>query len=176
MAEANQLQKDKGHLMTSNSINYVILKPIILCLPSNRADTTTRSLSVHIQSQPERLQQCIAAHRVPDPLRSVEKLHEFLPDCEKLPGPSRRLQVAQWMAFIDGKEEYCSLSSRMEGKQLSTTQESAKTAPVGRSSNYNVKKQTQAQNKGKGKAPARATESQTFSRIAWKMYFRWPEK
>ncbi|MBW0549389.1 hypothetical protein O181_089104 [Austropuccinia psidii MF-1] len=44
-------------------------------LPSNRADTTTRSLSGHIQSQPEGLQQCIAAQRVPDPCRSVEKLH-----------------------------------------------------------------------------------------------------
>ncbi|MBW0574388.1 hypothetical protein O181_114103 [Austropuccinia psidii MF-1] len=41
-------------------------------LPSNRADITTRSLSGHIQSQPQGLQQCIAAQRVPDPCRSVE--------------------------------------------------------------------------------------------------------
>ncbi|MBW0592211.1 hypothetical protein O181_131926 [Austropuccinia psidii MF-1] len=73
-------------------------------LPSNRADTTTRSLSGHIQSQPEGLQQCIAAQRVPDPCRSVEKLHEFLPDCEKIPGPSQHLRVTQWMASSDGKE------------------------------------------------------------------------
>ncbi|MBW0586337.1 hypothetical protein O181_126052 [Austropuccinia psidii MF-1] len=44
-------------------------------LPSNRAETTTRSLSGHIKSQSEGLQQCIAAQRVPDPCRSVEKLH-----------------------------------------------------------------------------------------------------
>ncbi|MBW0577798.1 hypothetical protein O181_117513 [Austropuccinia psidii MF-1] len=44
-------------------------------LPSNRADTATRSLSGHIQSQPEGLKQCVAAQRVPDPCRSVEKLH-----------------------------------------------------------------------------------------------------
>ncbi|MBW0503036.1 hypothetical protein O181_042751 [Austropuccinia psidii MF-1] len=44
-------------------------------LPSKRADTATRSLSRHIQSQPEGFQQCIAAQRVPDPCRSVEKLH-----------------------------------------------------------------------------------------------------
>ncbi|MBW0592108.1 hypothetical protein O181_131823 [Austropuccinia psidii MF-1] len=44
-------------------------------LPSNRADTPTRSLSGHIQSQPEGLQQCISAQRVSDPCRSVEKLH-----------------------------------------------------------------------------------------------------
>ncbi|MBW0512739.1 hypothetical protein O181_052454 [Austropuccinia psidii MF-1] len=43
-----------------------------------------------------------------------------------------------------------------------------KTAPVARSSKSNVKRQPQAQNKGKGKAPARATESQKFSRIPWK--------
>ncbi|MBW0591203.1 hypothetical protein O181_130918 [Austropuccinia psidii MF-1] len=45
------------------------------------ADTTTRSLSGHIEIHPEGLQQCISAQRVPDPCISVEKLHEFLPDC-----------------------------------------------------------------------------------------------
>ncbi|MBW0583897.1 hypothetical protein O181_123612, partial [Austropuccinia psidii MF-1] len=48
-------------------------------LPSNRAYNATRSLSGHIQSHPEGLQQFISAQRVPDPCRSVEKLHEFLP-------------------------------------------------------------------------------------------------
>ncbi|MBW0577155.1 hypothetical protein O181_116870 [Austropuccinia psidii MF-1] len=72
-------------------------------LPSNRTYTATKSLSGHIQSQPETLCQCIAAQGVPDPCRSVEKLHEFLHDCEKIPGPSQHLQVTQWMASIDGK-------------------------------------------------------------------------
>ncbi|MBW0546279.1 hypothetical protein O181_085994 [Austropuccinia psidii MF-1] len=49
-----------------------------------------------------------------------------------------------------------------------------KTAPVASSSNSNMTNQPQAQNKGKGKAPA--TESQRFSRMKWKMYFRWPEQ
>ncbi|MBW0559354.1 hypothetical protein O181_099069 [Austropuccinia psidii MF-1] len=40
-------------------------------LPSKRADTATRSLSGHLQSQPEFLQKCIAAQRVPDPCISV---------------------------------------------------------------------------------------------------------
>ncbi|MBW0568973.1 hypothetical protein O181_108688 [Austropuccinia psidii MF-1] len=62
-------------------------------LPSKRADTTTRSLSGHLQSQAEGLRQCIAAQRVPDACRSVEKLHEFLPDCEKFPEPSQHLRV-----------------------------------------------------------------------------------
>ncbi|MBW0477513.1 hypothetical protein O181_017228, partial [Austropuccinia psidii MF-1] len=73
-------------------------------LPSKRAVKTARSLSGHLQSQPAGLKQCIAAQKVPDPCRSVKKLHEFLPDCEKIPGPSQHLQVTQWMASIDGKE------------------------------------------------------------------------
>ncbi|MBW0554545.1 hypothetical protein O181_094260 [Austropuccinia psidii MF-1] len=94
-------------------------------LPSNRAETATRSLSGQLQRQPEGLQQCIAAQRVTDPCRSLEKLHEFLPDCEKIHGPSQHLQVTQGMAFIDGKEEYDAFNSRMEEKQPSTANTSA---------------------------------------------------
>ncbi|MBW0541509.1 hypothetical protein O181_081224 [Austropuccinia psidii MF-1] len=85
-------------------------------LPSKRADNATRSLSGHIQSQTEGLQQCISAERVPDPCRSVEKLHEFLPDCEKITGPSQHLQDTQWMESIDGKEEHDAFNSRIEEK------------------------------------------------------------
>ncbi|MBW0546224.1 hypothetical protein O181_085939 [Austropuccinia psidii MF-1] len=95
-------------------------------LTLNRAYTITRSLSGHIQSQPEGLQQCITAQRVPYPFRSVEKMHELLPECEKISGPSQNLQINQWMAFLDGKEKYDSFNSRMEEKQPSTTQASAK--------------------------------------------------
>ncbi|MBW0580763.1 hypothetical protein O181_120478 [Austropuccinia psidii MF-1] len=97
--------------------------------PSNRADTATRSLSGHIPSHPEGLQQCIAAQRVPDPCKFVEKLHESLPDCEKIPGPSQHLQVTQWMESIDGKEENDPFNNRMEEKHTSTTQESSKNSP-----------------------------------------------
>ncbi|MBW0552594.1 hypothetical protein O181_092309 [Austropuccinia psidii MF-1] len=44
-------------------------------LPSTRADTAKRSLSGHIQSQPQSLQKCTAVQGVQDPFRSVEKLH-----------------------------------------------------------------------------------------------------
>ncbi|MBW0490624.1 hypothetical protein O181_030339 [Austropuccinia psidii MF-1] len=93
------------------------------------ADTPTRSVTGHLQSQPEGLQQCISAQRVMDPCRSVEKQHEFLPDCVKIPGPSQHLQVTQWMAYIYGKEENDAFNSRMEEKQPSTTQASAKNRP-----------------------------------------------
>ncbi|MBW0503972.1 hypothetical protein O181_043687 [Austropuccinia psidii MF-1] len=98
-------------------------------LPSNRADNTTRSLSRHIQRKPEGLKQCISAQRVPDPCISVEKLHEFLPDCEKTPGTSQHLQVTQLMASIDGIEEHDAINRRMDEKQPFTTQASAKNSP-----------------------------------------------
>ncbi|MBW0557319.1 hypothetical protein O181_097034 [Austropuccinia psidii MF-1] len=131
-------------------------------LPSNRADTTTRSLSGHLQSQPEGLQPFIAAQRVPDPCRSVEKLHEFLPDCEKISGPSQHLQVIQWMASIDGKEEHDAFNSRMDEKQPSTTQASSKNSQSSQQQKFQYGKQPKAQNKGKGKAPAIKTYSQGY--------------
>ncbi|MBW0540990.1 hypothetical protein O181_080705 [Austropuccinia psidii MF-1] len=93
------------------------------------AETASRSLSGYIKSQPGGLQQCISAQRVPDPCRSVEKLHELLPDCEKIAGQSHHFQVTQWVESIDGKEEHDSFNIRIEEKQPSTTQESAKNSP-----------------------------------------------
>ncbi|MBW0592242.1 hypothetical protein O181_131957 [Austropuccinia psidii MF-1] len=150
-------------------------------LPSKRADTATRSLSGHLQRQPEGLQQCTAAQRVPYPCRSVEKLHELIPDCKKIPGSSQHLQATQWMASINGKEEYDAFNSRMEEKQPTTTKASAKTSPVARSSNSNMKSSHKLKTRAKGRnqpqsLTARATGFQRFSRMPWKMYFRWPEQ
>ncbi|MBW0538700.1 hypothetical protein O181_078415, partial [Austropuccinia psidii MF-1] len=131
-------------------------------LTSNRAETTTRSLSRNIKRQPEGLKQFIAAQRVPDPCRSVEKLHEFLQDCEKIPGPSQHLKVTQWMASIDGKEEHDASNSRMEGKKTPPSKQVPKTAPVASRSNSNMKKQPQAQNKGKGKEPGTKPYQQRY--------------
>ncbi|MBW0538778.1 hypothetical protein O181_078493 [Austropuccinia psidii MF-1] len=126
-------------------------------LPSKRADTATRSLTGHLQSQPEGLQQCIEAQRVPDPFRSVEKLHELLPDCEKTPGPSQHLQVTQWMASIDGKEEHDSLNSRMEEKQPSTTQASAKKSPSGQQKQFQQEKAATSPEQGQRKGTSHKT-------------------
>ncbi|MBW0544914.1 hypothetical protein O181_084629 [Austropuccinia psidii MF-1] len=144
---------------------------------SGRSKSVTEGQGGHIKSHSEGLQQCISAQRVPDPCRSVEKLHELLPGCEKASGPSQNLKVTQWMESIDGKEKHDAFNRRMEEKNPPPPKQVPKTAPVARSSNSNVKKQPKAQNKGKGKAPgtkltARATESQRFSRMPWKMNFR----
>ncbi|MBW0506534.1 hypothetical protein O181_046249 [Austropuccinia psidii MF-1] len=126
-------------------------------LPSNRAETTTRSLSGNLQSQPEALQKCIAAQRVPELCRYVEKLHELFPDCEKIPGTSQHLQVTQWMASIDGKEEHYSFNSRMEEKQPSTIKASAKNSPNSQKQQFKHEKEATSSKKGKRQGTSHKT-------------------
>ncbi|MBW0568791.1 hypothetical protein O181_108506 [Austropuccinia psidii MF-1] len=73
-------------------------------------------------------------------LQICGKLHELIPDCQKIPGSSQHLQVTQWMASIDGKEEYDAFNSRMEEKQPSTTKESAETSPSGQQQQFQREK------------------------------------
>ncbi|MBW0502219.1 hypothetical protein O181_041934 [Austropuccinia psidii MF-1] len=148
-------------------------------LSSKKTHTTTRSLSGHLTSQEEALQQCLAAKRVPDHCRSVEKLHEFLPDCEKPSGTSQHLQVTQWMKPIDGKEKMMLLTYEWRKKNPPPPKRVPSPAPIASSSNYNVKKKpnfrTRAKEKNKPQNhTARDTESQIFNRMTWKMCFRWP--
>ncbi|MBW0525060.1 hypothetical protein O181_064775 [Austropuccinia psidii MF-1] len=98
---SQSVTEGQGSVYDSQSNKLVHFEAYKTVLPSKRADSATRSLSGHIKGQPEGLQQCIAAQRVPYPCRSMEKLHELLPDCEKIPGPSQHLQVTQFMASID---------------------------------------------------------------------------
>ncbi|MBW0513557.1 hypothetical protein O181_053272 [Austropuccinia psidii MF-1] len=100
------------------------------------------------KGSPEGLQQCIAAQRVPDPCRSVKKLHELLPDCEEIPGPSQHLQVTQWMASIDGKGKHDAFNSKMEEKQPSTTQASAKNSSSSQQQQFQCEKEATSSEKG----------------------------
>ncbi|MBW0531151.1 hypothetical protein O181_070866 [Austropuccinia psidii MF-1] len=117
-------------------------------LPSKRSETATTSLSGRIQSQPQSLQQCTAIQGVPDPGRSLDKLHELLPDCEKVPGPYQYLQIAQWMASIDGKEKHDALDTRMEEKQPSTTQTSFKNSLSGQQQQFQREKAATSSKQG----------------------------
>ncbi|MBW0576299.1 hypothetical protein O181_116014 [Austropuccinia psidii MF-1] len=123
---SQSVTEEQGSLNGSQTEILCHFEAYTTALPANRAETATRSLSGHIQSHPEGLQQCISEQRVADPCRSVEKLHEFLPDCDKIPGTSQNLQVTQWMESIDGKGRHDAFNSRMEEKKPSTTQASAK--------------------------------------------------
>ncbi|MBW0513814.1 hypothetical protein O181_053529 [Austropuccinia psidii MF-1] len=73
-------------------------------------------------------------------LQICEKLHEFLPDCEKVFGPSQHLQVTQWMTSIDGKEKMMLSTSELRKNNPPPPKQVQKTAPIARSRNSNVKK------------------------------------
>ncbi|MBW0513526.1 hypothetical protein O181_053241 [Austropuccinia psidii MF-1] len=131
-------------------------------LTSNRADTSTRSLSGNLQSQAEGLQQCIAAQRVPDPCRFVEKLHEFLPDFEKIPGhPNNSKLLNGWHPLME-KKTMMLLTAEWRKNNPPPPKQVPKKAPIASRSSSNVKKQPQAQKKGKGKAPAKKPYSQGY--------------
>ncbi|MBW0569733.1 hypothetical protein O181_109448 [Austropuccinia psidii MF-1] len=119
-------------------------------LPSKRADTPTTSLSGHIQRQPQCIQQHTSVEGVPDPCRPVEELHEFLPDCEKITGPFQYLQIAQWMASINGEEKHDAVDTRMEENQPSTTQTSAKSSPSGQHQQFQREKEAANSKQGQG--------------------------
>ncbi|MBW0538269.1 hypothetical protein O181_077984 [Austropuccinia psidii MF-1] len=67
---------------------------------------------------------------------------------EKIPGPSQYFQVAQWMASIDGKEEHDPFSCRMEEKQPSTTQASAKNSPSSQQQKFQHEKSAKSSKQG----------------------------
>ncbi|MBW0524585.1 hypothetical protein O181_064300 [Austropuccinia psidii MF-1] len=73
---------------------------------------------------------------------------EFLPDCEKIPGPYQHFQVTQWMASIDGKEKHDAFNRRMEEKQPYTTQESAKNSPSRQKQQFQWEKAATSSKKG----------------------------
>ncbi|MBW0533323.1 hypothetical protein O181_073038 [Austropuccinia psidii MF-1] len=66
-----------------------------------------------------------------------------------MPGPSQHLQVTQRMAPIDGKEKHDAFNSRMEEKQPSTTQGSAKNSPSSNKQRFQRKKAATSLEQGK---------------------------
>ncbi|MBW0527493.1 hypothetical protein O181_067208 [Austropuccinia psidii MF-1] len=125
----------------------------------SQRDTLQRPYGNHQRmeshQEAEGLQECIEEQRVPDPCRSVEKLHEFVPDCERIPGPSQHLQVTQWMAPIDGKQQHDAFNSRMEGKQHFTTQASAKNSPSSQKQLFQHEKAATSSEQGQRKCISR---------------------
>ncbi|MBW0550398.1 hypothetical protein O181_090113 [Austropuccinia psidii MF-1] len=123
-------------------------KPSSSSQKGHRHDYGRSQLDKEGEGQPEALQQCTAAQRVPDPCRSVEKLNELIPYCKKIPGSFQHLQVTQWMASIYRKEEYDAFNSRMEEKQPSTTKASAKTSPSGQPKQFQCEKEATSSKPG----------------------------
>ncbi|MBW0565927.1 hypothetical protein O181_105642 [Austropuccinia psidii MF-1] len=99
-------------------------------------------------------------HCITKSTRSLQicgKLHEFLPDCEKIPGPSQHLQVTQWMASIDGREEPYAFNSRIEEKQPFTTQASAKNSPSSQQQQYQREKAATSSKQGQRRGTSHKT-------------------
>ncbi|MBW0493065.1 hypothetical protein O181_032780 [Austropuccinia psidii MF-1] len=135
MEEPNQLQKDKGHLMDSKLTNYSIMKLIILFYLQTEL-TLPQEASVDIYKASHKAYKNALQNKVYQILADLWKnLSQYLPDCKKIPGQSQNFKVTQWMASIYGKEKHDAFNRKMEEKQPSTTQTSAKIAPVASSSN-----------------------------------------
>ncbi|MBW0575105.1 hypothetical protein O181_114820 [Austropuccinia psidii MF-1] len=123
-------------------------------LPSNRAYTATRSLSGHLKSHPEGLQQCIAAQRVPDLCISVENcINSYLTVRKFLGHPSTCKLLNGWNPLME-KKNMMLLTAECRKNNPPPHKKVPKTALIVSSSNSNLKKKPQAQNKGKGNAPA----------------------
>ncbi|MBW0469289.1 hypothetical protein O181_009004 [Austropuccinia psidii MF-1] len=84
----NELQTDK--LCYSEAYKTIF--------PSNRAYTSTRSLSLDTQIQPDGIKHYTSTQRVSNPRISLKKVHQLLPYCEKVSGPSQYFQVTEWRA------------------------------------------------------------------------------
>ncbi|MBW0490578.1 hypothetical protein O181_030293 [Austropuccinia psidii MF-1] len=71
-------------------------------LPSNRAETTTRSLSKHFKSQKKILQECTSEQRIVNTSRTLEKLHESYLTVRKLLGhPDTYKLLNGWHPFVE---------------------------------------------------------------------------
>ncbi|MBW0590089.1 hypothetical protein O181_129804 [Austropuccinia psidii MF-1] len=131
-------------------------------LPSQRADTATRSLSGHIQSHTQSLQQFPAVQGVPDPCRPGENcMNSYLTVRKFLGHPNTSKLLNGWHPLME-KKSIMLLTLEWRKNNPPPPKKVPKTAPVARSSNSNVKKQPQAPNKRKGKAPATKPYSQGY--------------
>ncbi|MBW0506709.1 hypothetical protein O181_046424 [Austropuccinia psidii MF-1] len=165
----NQAQTDI--LFLSEAYNTVI--------PSKRAETSTRSLSGHSQSQPEGLQQCTEAQRVLNPFRSLRNcMKSYLTMRKSLDHPNACNLLNEWHPLM--KRKYVTFNSRIEKKQPSTTQTDAKSSLSRQKWKFQYEKEATSSENGKRQITSynhtsRATESQRFNRMLWKMWFRLPE-
>ncbi|MBW0538419.1 hypothetical protein O181_078134 [Austropuccinia psidii MF-1] len=154
MAEENQAQKDKGQLITSKSINCVILTLIkLFYLQKELAPPQEASVDIHKASQ--------KAYRNPLLHKEYQILADLWKNCinyyltvrKFLGHPTTCKLLNGWHPSMENKNMML-LTAEWGKNNPPPPKQVPKTAPVASSSNSNVKKQPQAQTKGKGKAPA----------------------
>ncbi|MBW0535721.1 hypothetical protein O181_075436 [Austropuccinia psidii MF-1] len=89
------------------------------------------------------MQQCTSTQKVSNPRRPLKKVHELLPDYEKVSESSQYWEVPQWIASIYGKDKNGTFNTRIEGKNPPPP------TPVARNTNSEMEKHPKAQKKGK---------------------------
>ncbi|MBW0542908.1 hypothetical protein O181_082623 [Austropuccinia psidii MF-1] len=173
MVETNQLQKEKGQLMTSKSRNYVILKLIRLVYLQKEL-TPPQEASVEIYKARKKDYNKALQHKEYHNLADLWKncMNSYLTVRKLLGHPKTCKLLNGWHPLME-KKNMMLLTAEWRKNNPPPPKQVPKTAPVARSSNSNVKKQPQDQNKGKGKAPDTKPYSQGY-RMPCKMYFIWP--
>ncbi|MBW0547302.1 hypothetical protein O181_087017, partial [Austropuccinia psidii MF-1] len=181
MAEAKQLQKDKGQLMTSKLKDYVIVKLIILFYLQTEL-TPPQEASVDIYKASQKAYNNALEHKECQILSDLWKncMNSYLTVRKFLGHPSTCKLPNGWHPLME-KKNMILLTAEWRKNNPPPPKQVSKTAPVARSSSSNIKKQPQPQNKGKERhqpqnLTVRATGFQIFNRMPWKMYFRWPEQ
>ncbi|MBW0513081.1 hypothetical protein O181_052796 [Austropuccinia psidii MF-1] len=162
MADANQLQKDKGWLMTSKLINYVILKMILLIYPQ-KGLTPPQEASVDIYKASQKAYNNALQHKEYQTLADLWKscIYSYLTVRKFLGHPNTCKLLNGWHPLME-KKNIMLLAAEWRKNNPPPPKQVPKTAPVASSSNTNVKNKPQVQNKDKGNAPptsltARAT-------------------
>ncbi|MBW0586845.1 hypothetical protein O181_126560, partial [Austropuccinia psidii MF-1] len=181
MAEANQLQKDKGQVMTSKLIHYVILKLIILFYLQTELKPPQEA-SVNIYRARHKAYNNVLQHKEYQILADLWRncINSYLTVSKLLGHPNTCKLLNRWHPLME-KKNMMFLTEEWRKTNPPPPKQVPKTAPVASSSNSNVTKQPQAENKGKGNAPATKPYSQGYtiqrlSRMPWKMCLRWPEQ
>ncbi|MBW0510346.1 hypothetical protein O181_050061 [Austropuccinia psidii MF-1] len=162
MAEANQLQKDKGQLMTSKLINYVILKLIILFYLQTELKPPQEA-SVDIYKASQKAYNNALQHNEYQILADLWKncMNSYLTVRKFLGHPNTCRLLNGWNPLME-KKNMMLLKAEWRKNNPPPPTQVTKTAPVASSSNSNLKKQPQAQKKGKGMAPATNHYSQGY--------------
>ncbi|MBW0526636.1 hypothetical protein O181_066351 [Austropuccinia psidii MF-1] len=162
LVEANQLHKDKGQLMTSKLINYVILKLIILPYLQTELKPPQEA-SVDIYKASQKAYHNALQHKEYQILADLWKncMNSYLTVREFLGHPNTCKLLNGWHQLMERKKMML-LTEEWRENSPPPPKQVPKKASVASSRNSNVKKQPQAQNKGKGKAPATKTYSQDY--------------
>ncbi|MBW0548230.1 hypothetical protein O181_087945 [Austropuccinia psidii MF-1] len=161
MGEANQLQKDKGQLMTSKLINCVILK-LIKLFYLHKELTPPQEASVDIYKASQKAYKALQ-HKEYQILADLWKncMNSYLTVRKFLCHPNTCKLLNGWHPFME-KKNMMLLIAEWRKNNPPPPKQVPVTATVASSSNSNVKKHPQAQNSGKGKAPANKPYSQGY--------------